>query len=330
MRIPLGKGPEFDLIRGLLGPELPLPPGVRVGPGDDALVLEGGVVVSCDLSVEGVHFRREWITLEEAGYRAAASALSDLAAMGAEPLGVLLSLALGPADPAGEAAAVQKGAAEACAREGAQILGGDLSASPGPLVVDVVVLGRTPSPILRTGSRPGDELWVTGWLGGSGGAVHLWRQGSEPPGTLRAAFARPHPRIREVRWLAERASLHALLDLSDGLAGDAGHLAAAGGVAVVIEGGAVPLHPGLEAVIPDPALRLHLALTGGEDYELCFTAPPGGLEGCPDSFRKEFGIPLTRVGRVREGEGVHLEAESGPIVPLGFGGFSHFLGKEPG
>jgi thiamine-monophosphate kinase len=323
----LGPGPEFDLIRRLMADSAPLPPGVQRGPGDDCAILEGGVVVSVDISVEEVHFRREWITLEEAGYRATAGALSDLAAMAAEPLGVLLSLALPPEEASAGALALQKGAQEACSREGITILGGDLSRSAGPVVLDVVALGRTDSPLLRSGGRTGDELWVTGWLGGSAGAVHLWGLGREPGPKLREAFARPRPRIRELRWLAGRVELHCGIDLSDGLAGDAGHLAAASEVGVRLEAGAIPFHPHLEEEITDPQQILHFALQGGEDYEVCFSAPSGSVQGQASAFHHEFGIPLTRVGRMGEGSGVVVLGAGGESIPLS-GGFSHFEERE--
>lgn len=244
-RVPLGPGGEFDLIRHLLGEEEPLPAGVLLGPGDDCAVLEGGWVVSTDMAVEGVHFRREWISLEEAGFRAAAAALSDVAAMAAEPVGVLLSLALSPASPFVDAQSLQRGVRDACRLEGVQVLGGDLARSPGAAVLNVVALGRSDSPVTRAGTEVGDELWVTGYLGGSAGAVALWSQGRTPPAPLRDAFARPRPRIREGLWLAARAPLHGLIDLSDGLAGDAGHLAAASGVGLVLRGTSVPVNPAL-------------------------------------------------------------------------------------
>ncbi len=190
-RVRLGVGSEFDIIRGLLGPEVPLPPGVLVGPGDDCAVLEGGVVVSVDMTVEGVHFKREWISLEEAGFRAASSALSDLAAMAARPLGVFLSLAVGAHEVATAAGQVQAGAAEACRNVGAVILGGDLAESPGPLVMDVTVLGRTSNPVLRAGCEIGDEVWVTGHLGGSAAAVALWSRGMTPPARGERAVCEP-------------------------------------------------------------------------------------------------------------------------------------------
>jgi len=337
-RISLGPGGEFDLIRRLLGPEEALSSGVLLGAGDDCTVLEGGLVASTDLAVEGVHFRREWVTPEEAGFRATAAALSDLAAMAAEPLGVLLSMALDPSRAAEEAVLVQAGAQEACRKEGVQILGGDLARSPGGLLLNVVALGRSDSPVLRVGTEVGDEVWVTGMLGGSGAAVALLEEGRTLPGDLREAFARPRPRIREALWLAARVPLHGLIDLSDGLAGDAGHLAAASQLSLVLRAEAIPVHPALRGelqgalgpVSDDVPPPLHFPLEGGEDYELCFTAPPGTVEQWVDSFEESFGIPLTRVGRAVEGTGVFLESAGGGVTALKREGFSHFPVEEEG
>lgn len=340
-RIPLGPGGEFDLIRALTKGQGPLSPGVVLGSGDDCAILEGGLVVSADLSVEGVHFRRDWLTLEEIGYRATAAALSDLAAMAAEPLGILFAMALNPTQATNCAAELQRGASRACEREGIQVIGGDLAGSPGPVTLDVVALGRAESPVLRSGAEVGDEVWVTGWLGGSSAAVSHWTRGEAPTAELREVFAQPSPRIREALWLAEHAPLHCLIDLSDGLAGDAGHLAAASGLSFVLEENMIPVHAGIGD--PDPfrqpdplrqpgPLRqsgpLHFALAGGEDYELCFTVPPQALEKWVAPFQDSFGIPLTRIGEVKEGGGVFLKEEDGRLKPVGRGGFSHFSVEE--
>jgi len=323
-RVALGPGAEFDLIRRFLAGEGKLPEGVLVGPGDDATVLEGGWVLSTDLSVEDVHFRRAWLSDTEIGYRAAAAALSDLAAMAARPLGVLVSLALPPeggADPE----AVHAGIREAAAAAGAVVLGGDVSRSPGPLVVDVVVVGRTQAPALRAGAEPGDEVWVTGSLGAAAAAVRLWTAGKDPAAELRRAFARPTPRIAEALRLAELGVLHALVDLSDGLAGDAGHLAAAGGVEIVLEASRVPVSGAAGEALGEEG-ALEAALHGGEDYELCLVAPAGSLRG------DELGVPLTRVGRVEPGDGVWLDGGDGVPRRLARGGYSHVAdagGPEP-
>ncbi len=326
-RVPLGPGGEFDLIRKLLGPASDLAPGVLLGPGDDCAVLEGGWVVSTDLFLEGIHFKRDWITLEEAGFRATAAALSDLAAMAARPVGVLLSLTI-PSAP--DSVLLQRGAAEACERSGAQILGGDLSGSFGPTLVNVVALGRADSPFTRGGTEVGDEIWVTGWLGGSAGAVSCWNRGTEPPEALRESFARPTPRIREALWLADRVDIHGLIDLSDGLAGDAGHLAAAAGRRLVLERESIPVHPMLPGVEGSPEGALRLALEGGEDFELAFSVPNGTLDEWRDSFQDTFGIPLSRVGSAEEGRGVALRDSEGGLRPVAGRGFSHFPAEEEG
>ena len=319
---PLGPGPEFDLIRMLVGESEAFGPAVLHGPGDDAAVLRtaglsGRLVVSADLSVEDVHFRRSWVSLEEVGYRAVVAAASDLAAMAATPVGVLLSLAVAEAEAGTVVAELGRGVRTALATLGAPLVGGDLSASPGPLVLDVTVLGETAEPVLRSGALAGDEIWVTGLLGGSAGAVSAWQSGSEPDPGLRKAFACPVARVREALWLVEHGPVHAMIDLSDGLRGDAGHLAAASGVRIDIDSDLLPLHPNLN----DDGVAL--ALSGGEDYELCLAAASGVMAPLVEAFGEAFQTPLTRIGRVTEGSGVHITSDARGGIPGG-GGFDHF------
>jgi thiamine-monophosphate kinase len=316
-RIRLGAGGEFDLIRSFLDRAGPLPKGVRVGPGDDCAVLDAGpLALSTDVSVEDVHFRRAWLTPEEIGWRAAAAGLSDLAAVAAEPFAVLVSLALAPEDvSSGWARRLMDGLEQAAREAGAGLVGGDTSRSPGPAIVDVVSVGRCKTPVLRNGARPGDELWVTGELGGAAAALRLLREGRPLPDGPRAAFAHPVARVREGRWLAQHASLTAMIDLSDGLAGDAGHVAAASGVAVEIEIDRVPLASG--ATLED-------ALGGGEDYELCIAAAPRALEKLEGRFDQTFTLPLTRIGWIRKGEGVWVAGGGKAPRRLASGGYSHF------
>jgi thiamine-monophosphate kinase len=316
-RIRLGNGGEFDLIRAFLDRAGPPPKGVRVGPGDDCAVLDAGpLALTTDLSVEDVHFRRAWLTPEEIGWRAAASGLSDLAAVAAEPLAILVSLALPPDDVAsGWARRLMDGLEQAARESGAGLVGGDTSRSPGPAVVDVLSVGRCKAPVLRNGARAGDEVWVTGELGGAAAALRLLQEGKPLPEGPRSAFAHPVPRVRESLWLAEHASLHAMIDLSDGVAGDAGHIAAASGVAVEIEVDRLPLASG--ATLED-------ALGGGEDYELCVVAPPRALEKLEGRFDQTFGLPLTRVGWIRKGDGVWVAGGGKAARRLAAGGYSHF------
>jgi len=316
---------EFDLIRDLLakvnsGAGAGADTGsVCLGAGDDAAVLDAGrLVISTDLTVEDVHFRRSWLTFAETGARAVTTAASDLAAMAAAPVAVLISLAVAPLEARAILSELGDGIKAALREIGAPLVGGDLSASPGPVVIDVTVVGAAEEPITRSGAHPGDELWVTGVLGGSAGAVRAWREGAEPSPNLRASFVRPKARIREARWLAEQIHVPAMIDLSDGLAGDARHLAAASGVRIVLDPRLVPVHPDLNG---EDACSL--AMSGGEDYELCFVSRPDVTGRRADEFQEQFGIGLTRVGHVEEGTGVE-------ILDVGDGqdsvarGFDHF------
>jgi thiamine-monophosphate kinase len=326
-----GKGAEFDLIRTFLaasareGGTAPLSEFVRLGPGDDCAVVHGdGIALSVDMSVEGVHFRRDWLDPEEIGYRAAAAALSDLAAVAATPIGILVALALRPGDAEAVGVRVMKGAAAAAAGVNAVLLGGDISRTDGPLVVDVVVVGNAPLPVLRSGAVAGDAVWVTGELGAAASAVRVLQRGEVPAAEARRAFAQPAPRTAEAIWLARHGVLHALIDLSDGLAGDLGHIAAASGVQIIIDGATVPIHPAAraEGSRTDDALRL--ALAGGEDYELCFTARVGAVEPLVTGFLDLFGVRLSRIGAVEQGSGVLLRDAAGKSSELHISGYDHF------
>jgi thiamine-monophosphate kinase len=321
----LADGPEFDRIRSLLA-HAPTPGGttVRIGPGDDAAVLDDGTVLSIDMAVEDVHFRRSWLSFEEIGYRSAAAALSDLAAMAALPVGVLASFALPSADS--EAGAdLMRGVATAATVVGAVVLGGDLTRSPAGVVVDIAVIGRADAPVGRAGARAGDEIWVSGELGAAAAAVHAWRAGDTPTPAARAAFARPRPRSREARWLARRVPLRALIDVSDGLAGDAAHIAAASGVRITVDEAAVPVAACVSSAVTDADEALRLALSGGDDYELLFAAPAGSVDEHVDAFMNEFAIKLTRIGGVEQGSGLVLRSASGSERRLS--GYQHFEGS---
>jgi thiamine-monophosphate kinase len=337
----LSPGPEFDRIRTLLdagrrrihGQEAPgetpteaTDAGILLGPGDDAAVLAtGDLVVSTDLTVSGVHFRDEWLSYPEIGYRATTAALSDLAAMAAAPVGVLISLALPPQVRDAELKGLGRGIGEACDAAGVPWIGGDLSATQAGLVLDVTVLGRAADPVPRSGARPGQHLWVTGSLGESAAAVEVWTGGGTPSSRLKAAFARPQARIGEALWLRDAGVLSALIDLSDGLVADARHLAAASGVRITVDASEVPVGS-LAADALGPEASLRAALSGGEDYELCFTADPGAVERIDAGFRDRFDLPLTRVGTVEAGSGVYVRrVPGGAAVQADAGwGFDHF------
>ena len=305
---PLGPGREFDLVREMLRRW-----GDRArGIGDDAAVLTpppgAQIVLSTDTSVEGVHFRRDWISLEEIGWRATAAALSDLAAMAAEPLGILVTLVV-PARRTSDVGALSDGIAAAASESNAPILGGDLT-SGACLTIAVTVAGTAAKPLMRSGARPGDTLWVTGQLGGPALALAAWREGRQPTPEARARFARPVPRILEAQWLA-RAGATAGIDISDGLGGDAAHLAAASSVRITIDADLVPLAPGAD---------VSTAQRSGEEYELLVTTH-GSFDAA--AFQREFGLPLTRIGTVEKGDaGVDLMIGGERVASPG--GYDHF------
>ena len=308
----LGAGREFDVVRALLARWGDAAQGV----GDDAAVLDvppgERLVVSTDASIEDAHFRRGWLTPEEIGWRAATSALSDLAAMAARPIGLVLALAL----PDGWRDAVEglaDGIGAAARAAGAPIVGGDLVRSR-ELGLTVTVLGAARQPLGRDGARVGDAIYVTGALGGPHLAVLALERGEQPEAEARARLARPMARIAEARWLAH-AGARALVDVSDGLAADVGHLAAASGVDIVLEAARVPRLGGATA---GDALR------GGEEYELAVAAP-AGLDTA--DFASRFGIALTAIGRVersaRGGGAVEIVDRAGGRVEFP-SGHDHF------
>jgi thiamine-monophosphate kinase len=315
----LGPGPEFDRIREIarvLGPR-------ARSLGDDCAVLpdgEGVLALSTDVSVEGVHFRSDWIGLPEVGWRAAAAALSDLAAEGAAPVGLLSAICVPHHAGEGDLAAVAAGIGEAAFATGAAVIGGDLSAGP-VWSVAVTVVGRAPRAVTRVGARPGDGIWVTGVLGGARAALEAWRRGSAPAEDARRAFARPEPRISAGLWLAARGA-RAMLDLSDGLAADAGHLAAASGVRIDLSLEMVPV---AAAVIAE-AKRLDLpvqqfAAEGGEDFELLVALPADFDPAAAMDFEEACGITLTRIGTVARGRGVRAELAGRRLELLGYDHF---------
>jgi thiamine-monophosphate kinase len=315
----LGPGPEFDRIRTIarvLGDR-------SHGLGDDCALLpdgDGTLAVSTDVSVEGVHFRLDWLDPVEVGWRATAAALSDLAAEGAVPIGVLPAVTVPAGAPEPDLVALSSGIGDAAASVGGVVIGGDLSTGP-VWSVAVTVIGRAERPVTRAGATPGDGVWVTGVLGGARAALEAWRRGGAPEEDARRAFAHPEPRIAAGLWLAAHGA-RAMLDLSDGLAGDAGHLAAASEVRIDL---ALEMVPVAAAAIAE-AKRLDLpvqqfAAEGGEDYEL-FVALPGDF-GASEvrEFEAACRIALTRVGTVRRGAGVRVELAG---RPLALRGYDHF------
>lgn len=301
-----------------------------IGIGDDAAVTVpgGATATSVDALVDGVHFRSAWCPPRAAGHKAMATALSDLAAMGAEPGEAYVWLGR-PAD-FDDAACLEvcDGLVDVAGRHGAALLGGDLTLAPA-LSLCVTAVGhaaRADQLVGRGGAVAGDLICVTGELGGAAAGLALIEEpglaGRVDPGLAAAATARqltPEPRSAAGPALA-RAGAHALIDVSDGLGADTAHLAAASAVAIELELDRVPVSPAVAAVAAAGSLEAASLLAGGEDYELICALPASALAAAKEAVG-ETGIGLTAIGRVSEGSGVAMRDAEGRSVSLG--GYVH-------
>ena len=275
--------------------------GLAHGIGDDAAVFHEGIVVTQDMLVEDVHFRFAWTSWRDLGYKAAAVNLSDLAAMGAAPAGLLVSLALPPETDVARVYELYAGVAET----GSPVVGGDTNASER-VSISITAVGESPRVPGRAGARPGDVLVVTGPVGGSAAGLHALEHGIEGFDELVRMHLRPPFRLDAAARLAPVA--HALIDLSDGIASDAARIAERSACRLVIDVDRLPLAPGIGDVADEPFW------TYGEDYELVAALTPRDAE--------ESGFPV--IGRCEEGEGVALVADG---EPLDLSGWEHFRGR---
>jgi thiamine-monophosphate kinase len=330
---------EFELLAKLRERLPPAGPQVRLGSGDDAAVTVpgGATATSVDAIVDGVHFRRGEAPPQTTGRKALAAALSDLAAMGAEAGEAYVVLAAPPDLTEEEFDGLLEGLLELAAETGTTLAGGDLTQAPA-LTLAVTVVGHAPQAdrlIPRSGARPGDLLVVTGELGAAAaGRLLLDNPGfvealaDSTAGHLRARQLDPIPRLRSGQALAA-AGATAMIDLSDGLAGDAQHIARASGVALTIEAGSLPLAKGVAAVAAaagrDP---LELAASGGEDYELLAALPAEHLTSATRRMAEMGETTLTEIGEVVGGEGVELRLPGGGRLESR--GYDHFAKRSTG
>lgn len=304
--------------------------GVTVGLGDDAAVLSfaGPVLATCDIQVEGVHFTWDLCTAEDVGWRAVAVNLSDIAAMGGTPRFILISMALQPTTSVVRVEEMYRGIAEIARAYEVVIAGGNLSSTPGPLVVDVTALGDAGRALTRAGARPGDRVWVTGTVGkGAAGRFLAQHPAVRVPGreALVAAYCRPTPRVDAGRTLGGVSDVSAMIDTSDGTAGDLLHLAEASGVGVRLEMDRLPAPPGLvEAAREAGEDPEAWTLAGGEDYELLFTAGAAFDTQAP-GLAARLTVPLTRIGEILPAtEGCWISERGARRRPLAVQGWDHF------
>lgn len=306
----MGKGAEFERIRKMwrvLGSR-------AVGGGDDCAIVQLGaelMAISVDCSVEGAHFERGWLSHREMGWRAGAAALSDIAAVAAAPRGILVGLGVSQEMPDEFVSDIMDGVGAVADSVGAKVWGGDLYKSD-TISISVTVVGDFDgAPVRRKGASVGDSIWVTGLLGGSATAVSAFLDGRQPEESCRARFVNPEPRVAQARWLGNRGAT-AMIDISDGLLSDLGHLVAASSVAGDVDSERIPRLAGADL--------LDSELTGGEDYELLFTMPDG--DTIVDEFESQFGLSVTCIGQIRKGTGVTIARDGEPYTPAP--GFRHF------
>ena len=321
-------------------------PGLHLGPGDDAALVDLGErlgVLTMDMLVEGVHFDRSTISPRDLGYKAIAVNVSDVAAMGGSPRYALVGLALPRGIEAAWVVDAFGGMREAADEYALALAGGDLSAAES-VMVSVAVTGEVArnGAVRRSGAGPGDRVLVTGSLGGSAGGLRLARATAGRAGTggtgesfrealasewgrdLLATHFRPAARVGEGQTLAARGAT-SMIDVSDGLAIDLTRLCRESRVAAIVRLADVPVAAELEELSrlteSDP---LDLALHGGEDYELLVTLPSAAVEDAQRSLQERFGTPLTEIGEITEGEGVTAVDAAGVEAPLEARGWDHF------
>ena len=324
---------ERDLVARIQSAFPAAPSWLAVGIGDDAAVVRGERnrldVLTVDAVVDGVHVDRRFTPPEAIGHRALAVNLSDLAAMGAEPRLALLSVVL-PGDlPCADLDAMVRGIAGLAARYRVTIAGGNVTRTPGPLMIDITAVGTVkPRNVLtRAGARPGDVVYVSGTLGAAAAGLDMLRQPESPPvANCVERYLTPDPRVRTGLLLGRNRAASSCIDLSDGLADGVARIAEASGVGMLIDGDALPITPETRAWFElqgvDPLTQ---AITRGDDYELLFTVRRR-QRGRLRAALQHGGVPLTRIGVCTEGSSLVLRsARSGATVDSQMpAGFSHF------
>jgi thiamine-monophosphate kinase len=333
---------EFPLIARLARHVPPYGPDVLEGIGDDVAVLRLGegrlLLLTCDIQVAGVHFLPEMITPYQLGRKTAAINLSDIGSAGGYPRHFLISLGLPPDTEVEYLEAVYDGVREECAPLGVDVVGGNIS-SLDTLTIDAFLMGevREERLLQRRGARPGDLVLVTGALGASRAGLELVlhpQLRSQLPALAvedsLAAHLTPRARVRQGQTIAEAGGATTMIDVSDGLAADLGHICDASGVGVRINAKVLPVAEATRTVAAaaraDP---LAWALGGGEDYELCFTADPERVDRLVAAVQEATATPVSVIGEILPGEaGRWLRLADGAEVPLAPSGWDHFRHRE--
>jgi len=310
---------------------------VARGIGDDCAVLsfpgEFDLLLTVDTVISGIHFSTQWQSPYGIGWRALAASVSDVAAMGGEPLAGLVALGI-PGGWDEELVGIYQGLHDLSARLHVDIVGGDISALPSGLSISITVLGRVMRGkcVFRNGARIGDDIWVTGALGGGEAVRQMAQRGIKGPEWDRGLmeYERILPRIEEARFLAQELPLSSMIDISDGLSTDLFHICRMSRVGAALDETRIPVHGSALFVATQTGLNpLELALNGGEDFELCFTASGGSGIRVAEEFAERFGLQMTKIGRI-SGSDLILRDRNGHSRPLNPGGYDHLKAKERG
>jgi len=315
---------EFGLIRGLRQEAGSADFLVR-GIGDDCAVQvqQAGqeLLTSTDLLIEGVHFLRRWTSMEQLGRKAAAVNISDIAAMGGTPQSLYFAVGCPRDLSVEELKDLSRGFLAEVENYGAVLAGGDTCRSPGPLFLGVTVQGVVAAgrAIYRQGAGVGDAIYVSGTLGDSALALELLKQEQQPVAELLARHHTPQAQVALGQQLSDRQLASALIDISDGLLADLGHILEASGVGADLELERLPLSPEFQDQLAGNQQLLDLALAGGEDYQLLFTSTRQNLETCG-----ELATPITRIGTIRSGSGINIFRPDRSFYQCSRGGFEHF------
>ncbi|GAB4557806.1 MAG: thiamine-phosphate kinase [Anaerolineae bacterium] len=333
----VGEFPLIERLAAILGAP---PSSVVEGIGDDVAVLAQTsgelLLATIDSQVEGVHFVKEGISPFDLGRRALAVNLSDIAAMGGTPRFALVSLVLPATCEVAWVEALYRGLNHEAEQAGVAVVGGNMARGHEHVIIDICVLGgvHRHDLVLRSGARPGDQVMVTGWLGDAAAGLFVAQQPDIPltnddRAYLLSRHRTPTPRLRAGQILGARHLAAAMIDLSDGLASDIGHICERSRVGVRIYADRLPLSDALRRAAPAlPRQPWELALSGGEDYELCFVARPTKAREAADIVQSEAGVPARAIGEILpEREGRWLVLPSGEEVPLMPSGWEHFRPK---
>lgn len=326
---------EFEFIKRCTGFLPGQAEGLSCGIGDDCAVIIGSMgrdwLISTDGYSEGIHFCREWMSPRDIGRRCLTGAVSDIAAMGGRPRYVTISIAVPPTISEKDAVEIMEGITSSASSYQMVVIGGDTTATLHDLQIVLTAIGdiRHGAALYRRGAKSGDVVYVTGMLGGAAVGLEVLKKNSGRGPVAREAsvsrFLHPEARVSSGQWLADTGCVTSMIDISDGLVQDLGHVALAGGAGIVLSADAIPLWNGDSEVVD-----LQTACTGGEEYELAFTVDglrDAAFQRLLPAVQGQLGHPITRIGSVVVGSGVVVRDGAGRDITPAVGGFRHIIGK---